>query len=110
LVADVIIAALLYRISIPPDLFSASILSEGYNYNFAGEVEQTQETAMSFSAAVGLAVILIYLIQASLYESLIQPIIIIIIIIIIIMITIPLDYTVVITALGLSGNNFYYLS
>jgi HAE1 family hydrophobic/amphiphilic exporter-1 len=106
LVADVIIAALLYRISIPPDLFSASILSEGYNYNFAGEVEQTQETAMSFSAAVGLAVILIYLIQASLYESLIQPII----IIIIIMITIPLDYTVVITALGLSGNNFYYLS
>jgi HAE1 family hydrophobic/amphiphilic exporter-1 len=102
LVADVIIAALLYRISIPPDLFSASILSEGYNYNFAGEVEQTQETAMSFSAAVGLAVILIYLIQASLYESLIQPII--------IMITIPLDYTVVITALGLSGNNFYYLS
>jgi HAE1 family hydrophobic/amphiphilic exporter-1 len=108
LVADVIIAALLYRISIPPDLFSASILSEGYNYNFAGEVEQTQETAMSFSAAVGLAVILIYLIQASLYESLIQPII--IIIIIIIMITIPLDYTVVITALGLSGNNFYYLS
>ncbi|MFT5840211.1 MAG: HAE1 family hydrophobic/amphiphilic exporter-1 [Flavobacteriales bacterium] len=102
MVADVIIAALLYRISIPPDLFSASILSEGYNYNFAGEVEQTQETAMSFSAAVGLAVILIYLIQASLYESLIQPII--------IMITIPLDYTVVITALGLSGNNFYYLS
>jgi HAE1 family hydrophobic/amphiphilic exporter-1 len=108
LVADVIIAALLYRISIPPDLFSASILSEGYNYNFAGEVEQTQETAMSFSAAVGLAVILIYLIQASLYESLIQPII--IIIMIMIMITIPLDYTVVITALGLSGNNFYYLS
>ena len=74
------------------------ILPEGYRYIFSGEVEQMQKTAISFSAAVGLAVILIYLILAALYESLIQPII--------IMITMPLAYTGVITALGLSGNNF----
>jgi HAE1 family hydrophobic/amphiphilic exporter-1 len=76
----------------------AKILPEGYNYNFSGDVEKMQETALSFSTAVGLAVILIYLILAALYESLIQPII--------IMVTMPLAFTGVITALGLSGNNF----
>jgi HAE1 family hydrophobic/amphiphilic exporter-1 len=76
----------------------AKILPEGYNYTFSGDVEKMQETALSFSTAVGLAVILIYLILAALYESLIQPII--------IMVTMPLAFTGVITALGLSGNNF----
>ena len=76
----------------------AKLLPAGYHYTFAGEVEQMQETAVSFGAAVGLAVILIYLILAALYESLIQPII--------IMVTMPLAFTGVITALGLSGNNF----
>ncbi|GAC17805.1 efflux RND transporter permease subunit [Paraglaciecola arctica] len=73
-------------------------LPEGYSYRFSGDVEKMQETAVSFSTAVGLAVILIYLILAALYESLIQPII--------IMVTMPLAFTGVITALGLSGNNF----
>jgi len=76
----------------------AKILPEGYHYTFAGDVEQMQKTVVSFSTAVGLAVILIYLILAALYESLIQPII--------IMVTMPLAFTGVITALGLSGNNF----
>ena len=76
----------------------AEILPAGYDYTFAGDVEKMQETAISFSTAVGLAVILIYLILAALYESLIQPII--------IMVTMPLAFTGVITALGLSGNNF----
>jgi len=76
----------------------AQILPEGYHYTFAGDVEQMQKTVVSFSTAVGLAVILIYLILAALYESLIQPII--------IMVTMPLAFTGVITALGLSGNNF----
>jgi HAE1 family hydrophobic/amphiphilic exporter-1 len=76
----------------------AEILPEGYNYTFSGDVEEMQETALSFSTAVGLAVILIYLILAALYESLIQPII--------IMVTMPLAFTGVIAALGLSGNNF----
>lgn len=75
-----------------------SLLPTGYKYTFAGDVERMQETATSFAAAVGLAVILIYLILAALYESLIQPII--------IMVTMPLAFTGVITALGLSGNNF----
>ena len=74
------------------------ILPKGYNYTYAGDVERMQETAVSFGGAVGLAVILIYLILAALYESLIQPII--------IMVTMPLAFTGVITALGLSGNNF----
>lgn len=74
------------------------ILPEGYNYTFSGDVEKMQETAVSFSTAVGLAVVLIYLILAALYESLIQPII--------IMVTMPLAFTGVITALGLSDNNF----
>ena len=76
----------------------AQVLPEGYHYTFAGDVEQMQKTVVSFSTAVGLAVILIYLILAALYESLIQPII--------IMVTMPLAFTGVITALGLSGNNF----
>lgn len=75
-----------------------AILPEGYHYTYAGDVERMQETAVSFATAVGLAVILIYLILAALYESLIQPII--------IMITMPLAFTGVITALGISGNNF----
>ena len=74
------------------------ILPDGYSYRFTGDVERMQQTAASFGAAVSLAVILIYLILAALYESLIQPII--------IMITMPLAFTGVITALGLSGNNF----
>jgi len=73
-------------------------LPKGYHYTYAGDVERMQETAVSFGGAVGLAVILIYLILAALYESLIQPII--------IMVTMPLAFTGVITALGLSGNNF----
>jgi len=76
----------------------APILPPGYKYVFAGDVERMKNTATSFSMAVGLAVILIYLILAALYESIIQPII--------IMITMPLAFTGVITALGLSGNNF----
>jgi len=72
-------------------------LPKGYHYTYAGDVERMQETAVSFGGA-SIAVILIYLILAALYESLIQPII--------IMVTMPLAFTGVITALGLSGNNF----
>ncbi|MCF6193588.1 MAG: efflux RND transporter permease subunit, partial [Kangiellaceae bacterium] len=74
------------------------LLPEGYAYVYDGDVERMQDTAQAFSMAVGLAVILIYLILAALYESIIQPVI--------IMITMPLAFTGVITALGLSGNNF----
>ena len=56
------------------------------------------DTNAAFAGAVLLAVILIYLILAALYESLIQPFI--------IMISMPLSFTGVIVALYLTGNSF----
>ena len=74
------------------------IIPKGYSYRFTGDIENMQETADAFAKAVILAVILIYLILASLYESLLQPII--------IMIAMPLSITGVLMALYFSGNNF----
>jgi len=74
------------------------ILPEGYSYRYTGDVENMKDTAAAFGGAVLLAVILIYLILAALYESLIQPFI--------IMVSMPLSFTGVIVALYLSGNNF----
>lgn len=50
----------------------AEILPEGYHYRFTGDVENMEDTNKAFGAAVLLAVILIYLILAALYESIIQ--------------------------------------
>ena len=74
------------------------MLPDGYSYKFTGDVENMQDTAKAFGAAVLLAVILIYLILAALYESLIQPFI--------IMVSMPLSFTGVVFALYLSGNTF----
>ncbi|MBY0541499.1 MAG: efflux RND transporter permease subunit [Campylobacterales bacterium] len=74
------------------------ILPKGYNYRFTGDVENMQDTSKAFGAAVMLAVILIYLILAALYESIIQPFI--------IMISMPLSFTGVMVALYLTGNSF----
>lgn len=74
------------------------ILPEGYNYRYTGDIENMADTNAAFGAAVLLAVILIYLILAALYESLIQPFI--------IMVAMPLSFTGVIVALYLTGNNF----
>ena len=76
----------------------SEILPKGYNYRFTGDVENMQDTSKAFGAAVLLAVILIYLILAALYESIIQPFI--------IMISMPLSFTGVMVALYLSGNSF----
>jgi len=75
-----------------------SLLPKGYSYRFNGDVEHMQDTAKSFAGAVSLAVILIYLILAALYESFIQPII--------IMVALPLSFTGVMVALYLSNNHF----
>lgn len=75
-----------------------AILGEGYNYRYTGDIERMQETISAFGFTVGLAVILIYLILAALYESLIQPLI--------IMVAMPLSFTGVILALYLTGNPF----
>ncbi len=74
------------------------ILPKGYNYRYTGDVENMEDTNKAFGAAVILAVILIYLILAALYESIIQPFI--------IMISMPLSFTGVMVALYLSGNSF----
>ena len=74
------------------------ILPEGYSYRFTGSIEEMQKTANAFGLAVGMAVILIYLILAALYESLIQPFI--------IMVAMPLSFTGVILGLYLTGNPF----
>jgi HAE1 family hydrophobic/amphiphilic exporter-1 len=74
------------------------LLPDGYSYRYTGDVENMADTNAAFGAAVLLAVILIYLILAALYESLIQPFI--------IMVSMPLSFTGVMAALYLSGNNF----
>ena len=80
------------------DTLIKPILPRGYSYRYTGDIENMQDTAQAFGGAVLLAVILIYLILASLYESLIEPII--------IMIAMPLSITGVLMALYFSGNNF----
>jgi HAE1 family hydrophobic/amphiphilic exporter-1 len=74
------------------------ILPAGYSYRFTGDVENMQDTNKAFAGAILLAVILIYLILAALYESLIQPLI--------IMVSMPLSFTGVMVALYLTGNDF----
>ena len=74
------------------------ILPLGYNFRYTGDVENMVDTNKAFASAVFFAVILIYLILAALYESLIQPFI--------IMISMPLSFTGVMGALYLSGNSF----
>ncbi|MEA1914674.1 MAG: efflux RND transporter permease subunit [Campylobacterota bacterium] len=74
------------------------LLPQGYSYRFTGDVENMQDTNAAFAGAIVLAVILIYLILAALYESLIQPLI--------IMVSMPLSFTGIMVALYLTGNNF----
>ena len=74
------------------------ILPEGYHYRYTGDVENMNDTGKAFGAAVLLAVILIYLILAALYESLIQPFI--------IMISMPLSLMGIMVGLYLSGYTF----
>ncbi len=74
------------------------LLKEGYHYRYTGDIERMQETMDAFGFTVLLAVVLIYLILAALYESLIQPFI--------IMVAMPLSFTGVIVSLYVSQNPF----
>lgn len=74
------------------------ILGAGYHYRYTGDIERMQETLEAFGFTVLLAVVLIYLILAALYESLMQPFI--------IMIAMPLSFMGVILALYFTGNPF----
>jgi len=75
-----------------------ALLPAGYGYRYTGDVENMKDTNAAFAGAVLLAVILIYLILAALYESIIQPLI--------IMVSMPLSFTGVIVALHFTGNTF----
>lgn len=80
------------------DAILKEILPAGYHYRYTGDIENMKDTGAAFGGAIVLAIILIYLILAALYESVIQPII--------IMVSMPLSFTGVMVALYLTGNDF----
>jgi hydrophobic/amphiphilic exporter-1 (mainly G- bacteria), HAE1 family len=51
-------------------------LPEGVSYAFVGQSEDLKELFLNFAVAMGLAVLFIYLVLASLYESLVMPLLI----------------------------------
>ena len=74
------------------------LMPAGVAYRFTGFAEEMVKTGQAFGAAIGLSVILMFIILAILYESLIQPII--------IMVALPLSIIGVMIALYLSGLQF----
>jgi len=74
------------------------LLPKGVVYRFTGFAEEMEKTGKAFGVAIGLSVILMFIILAILYESLIQPII--------IMMALPLSIIGVMLALYLSGLQF----
>ena len=74
------------------------LLPKGVNYKFTGFAEEMEKTAKAFGMAIGLSVILMFIILAILYESLIQPII--------IMVSLPLSIIGVMLALYLTHLHF----
>ena len=74
------------------------LLPASVTYRFTGFAEEMEKTAKAFGAAIGLSVILMFIILAILYESLIQPII--------IMFALPLSIIGVMIALFLSHQQF----
>ncbi len=74
------------------------LLPKGVSYRFTGFAEEMEKTGKAFAAALGLSVILMFIILAILYESLIQPVI--------IMVALPLSIIGVMLALYMSGLQF----
>ncbi|MCA9513558.1 MAG: efflux RND transporter permease subunit, partial [Myxococcales bacterium] len=70
-------------------------LPDGYFYSFAGEAERMNETFSNLGLALGLAVLFIYLVLASQFESLIHPLT--------IMLALPLAIIGAVVALFVSG-------
>ncbi len=75
-----------------------NLLPKGVEYRFTGFAEEMVKTGQAFGAAIGLSVIIMFIILAILYESLIQPII--------IMVALPLSIIGVMLALYISGLQF----
>ncbi|MFA7027283.1 MAG: efflux RND transporter permease subunit [Sulfurovum sp.] len=74
------------------------LLPKEVDYKFTGFAEEMAKTGQAFGAAIGLTLILMFIILAILYESLIQPVI--------IMVALPLSIIGVLIALYLSGLQF----
>jgi HAE1 family hydrophobic/amphiphilic exporter-1 len=74
------------------------LLPEGVSYKFTGFAEEMVKTGKAFGAAITLSVILMFIILAVLYESLIQPVI--------IMMALPLSIIGVMIALYVTGEHF----
>lgn len=74
------------------------LMPAGVTYRFTGFAEEMEKTGKAFAAAVGLSLILMFIILAVLYESLIQPLI--------IMMALPLSIIGVILALFMSNLQF----
>lgn len=74
------------------------LMPSDVHYRFTGFAEEMAKTGKAFGAALGLSIILMFIILAILYESLIQPII--------IMVALPLSIIGVMIALYLSGLHF----
>ncbi len=74
------------------------LLPPSVHYKFTGFAEEMEKTGKAFGAALGLSIILMFIILAILYESLIQPII--------IMVALPLSIIGVMVALYLTHLHF----
>jgi HAE1 family hydrophobic/amphiphilic exporter-1 len=74
------------------------IMPKGMSYELFGQAKEMKKVGKSFAMAVVMTLILMYIILAALYESLVQPII--------IMITLPLSVTGVLLALAGTGSSF----
>jgi len=75
-----------------------ALMPPSVEYRFTGFAEEMVKTGKAFGVAIGLSVILMFIILAILYESLIQPII--------IMMALPLSIIGVILALYVTGLQF----
>ncbi len=74
------------------------LLPKGVTYRFTGFAEEMEKTAKAFGVAIGISVVLMFIILAVLYESLIQPLI--------IMVALPLSIIGVMLALYFSELQF----
>lgn len=72
-------------------------LVDGTNYTLDGQAKYATDTLLQVGIAIATAFILIYLILAALYESLVQPLI--------IMITLPLSFSGAFIGLWITGNS-----
>ncbi|MFH1622398.1 MAG: efflux RND transporter permease subunit [Candidatus Omnitrophota bacterium] len=74
----------------------------GYTVKYAGEEEETQKSMLSLLSAFAIAVLLIFLILATQFNSLVQPMI--------VLLTIPFGMIGVVLAFLLHGMNFSFLA